>query len=258
MEHSGLLHPEFGFLCPPPRLRRELRIAMTCLLLGGIAGALCILGVIALRVSDSASLGSAAASSAAASRDVELGAAPGADSSAPRPELAAHTAVPPASAEASAGTSAQTSAQAAAIASKPRVVRIPRIFDSPAIARLPLGRSEAPAAASQPVDNPPASPQAVNAVAGHDVPAAASEKSVPRSGPRERTASAPSPKKVQKTARNGSHRRNEPGNDDSWRDDRLYDWSARAAVVNDAGSAVGRAYAREGSSSIRGFWDWSR
>ena len=250
MEYSGLLHPEFGLLCPPPRLRRELRIAMTCLLLGAIVGALCVSGVLALRHSDSTSLESAAASSAAASRDIELGAASGADSSAPRSELAARTAAPE--------TSAETSARPAPIAPKARVVRIPSTFDSPAIARLPLGRSEPPAAASPPADNPLASSQAVNAVAaGDDVWVAASEKSVAQSGARERTAGAP-PKKAQRTARNASPRRKESGNDDSWRDDRLYDWSARAAPVNDARGAVGRAYAREGSSSVRGFWDWSR
>ena len=76
MEYSGLLHPEFGLLCPRPRLRRELRIAMTCLLLGAIAGALCVSGGIALLRSDIASLESAAALSADASRDIELGTAP--------------------------------------------------------------------------------------------------------------------------------------------------------------------------------------
>jgi hypothetical protein len=243
MEHSGLLHPEFGLLCPAPRLRRELRIAMTFLLLGGIAGALCVSGVIALRPSDSASLKSAAASSAAASQDVELGAAPSADSSAPRPDLPA-----------------EPSAQSAAIAPKARVVRIPRTSDSPAIARLPLGRSEPPAAASLPGDNPLASPQAVNpvAIAGDDATAAASERPVAPSGATERTAGALSPKKAQKTARSAGHRRNESGNDYFWRDERLDDWSARGAAVNDARSAVGRAYAREGSASVRGFWDWSR
>jgi hypothetical protein len=37
-------HPEFGFLCPTPRLRRELRIALVASLFGAIAGAV---GVVA-------------------------------------------------------------------------------------------------------------------------------------------------------------------------------------------------------------------
>ena len=42
MEHPRLRHPEFGLLCPPPRLLRELRIAFTFLLIGGVGGALCV------------------------------------------------------------------------------------------------------------------------------------------------------------------------------------------------------------------------
>jgi hypothetical protein len=42
MEHPDMPHPEFGLLCPPPRLLRELRIAFTFLLIGGVAGALCV------------------------------------------------------------------------------------------------------------------------------------------------------------------------------------------------------------------------
>jgi hypothetical protein len=48
MERSGL-HPEFGLFSPTPRLCRELRIATISLLFGGIAGALCVSGVVALR-----------------------------------------------------------------------------------------------------------------------------------------------------------------------------------------------------------------
>src|SRR5512132_247743 len=37
MEHSGRLHPEFGLFSPTARLRREMRIAATSVLFGGIA-----------------------------------------------------------------------------------------------------------------------------------------------------------------------------------------------------------------------------
>ena len=56
MEYPHMRHPEFGLLCPPPRLLRELRIAFTFLLIGGIAGALCGSGVLGLRHSETASL----------------------------------------------------------------------------------------------------------------------------------------------------------------------------------------------------------
>ena len=56
MEHPDMPHPEFGLLCPPPRLLRELRIAFTFLLIGGVAGALCGSGIRGLH-SETASLG---------------------------------------------------------------------------------------------------------------------------------------------------------------------------------------------------------
>jgi hypothetical protein len=264
MEHSDL-HPEFGLLSPSPRLRREIRIAATALLLGGIAGAICVSGVVALRHSDSASLELVEAASAAASQDTQAGTSRSADSPATRPEIRAGTAAPEASGDVqiqeSSKTSSQTSAQAvapgSAIAPKPRMVRIRKTVESPPIARLPLGRSEAPAAASLPGD-PRESPQALSATApAGDVPIAASEKAVARSSAKEGLANSSPSKKKQKTVRAAS-RRNDIENDSFWREERQEDWRARAAAVNDARSAAGRAYAREGSLPVRGFWDWSR
>jgi hypothetical protein len=45
MAWDQYVHPEFGFFCPTPRLRRELRIAFVCIIFGAIGGAL---GVVAL------------------------------------------------------------------------------------------------------------------------------------------------------------------------------------------------------------------
>jgi hypothetical protein len=56
MKHPDMRHPEFGLLCPPPRLLRELRIAFTFLLIGGVAGALCVSGILGIRHSETASL----------------------------------------------------------------------------------------------------------------------------------------------------------------------------------------------------------
>ena len=187
MEHSGL-HPEFGLFSPTPRLRRELRIAAISLLFGGIAGALCVSGVVALRHSDHAATEIAEAPHAAASQDSEPGTGPSADARAASPESYAGTAAPPqGSAEAPVQRSSETSAPAVApapaIAPKARVVRIRKAVDSPPIARLPLGRSEAPAAVSPPPADPPLSRQAADAVpASNDVAAAAPEKAVARSG----------------------------------------------------------------------------
>ena len=85
MEHSGL-HPEFGLFSPTPRLRRELRIAAVSLLFGGIAGALCVSGVVALRHSDNAATEITEAAHAAASQESEPGTGPSADARAASPE----------------------------------------------------------------------------------------------------------------------------------------------------------------------------
>jgi hypothetical protein len=261
MEHSGL-HPEFGLFSPTPRLRRELRIAAISLLFGGIAGALCVSGVFALRHSDRAAMEIAEAPHAAASQESEPGTGPSADARAASPESHAGAAAPPqGSAEApvqrSGETSAPAVAPASAIAPKARMVRIRKAVDSPPIARLPLGRREVPAAVSPPPADPPVSPPAADSVAAsNDVAAAASEKPVARSGAG--VANLSPPKKKQKTVRAASSRRNDIENDSFWREERQEDWRARAAAVNDGRSAAGRAYAREGSLPVRGFWDWSR
>jgi hypothetical protein len=243
MEHSGLVHPEFGFLSPTPRLRRELRIGTTALLFGGIAGALCVSGVVALRPSDRAATEVAEAARPAASQESELGAARSADAHATTSESHAGIAPPPASAEApaqgsreSSATPAQAAAPASAITPKTRVVRIRETVESPAIARLPLGRSEAPAAATPPADPPASSPASSPAIsAGNDAPAtapekSASEKAVAGSGARVALAnSSPPKKKVQKTVRTASSRGNDIENDSFWRNERP-DWSARYAA----------------------------
>jgi hypothetical protein len=391
MQHSDHLHPEFGLFSPTPRLRREMRIVATSLLFGGIAGALCVSGVIALRPSDRAAMEFAERSGAPASKDSELGAGPSVDTRGAKPEVHANTAAPHASAEESPkqGSGDETSAPAVApasdVAPKARMVRVRKTVESPAIARVPLGRSEVPAAAS-PGDAPestqasnaapavpPAAPEKAGvhpgvreavanssppkkkvqktvrtassrrddiesdsfwrdgrtddwsarpaAPASADVRGATPEKDVTRTGASEalvdssppktvrnassrrndtrddsfwrdeRTddwstraavpasadvwgampekadtrmgagegpANSSPPKKALKTVRDASSRRNDTGNDSFWRDERQDDWRARPAAVNDGRSAAGRAYAREATSSFRGFWDWSR
>jgi hypothetical protein len=198
------------------------------------------------------------ASQAAASQESELGTGPIADARSASPESHASTAAPPqGSDEAPVQRSSETSAPASAIAPKARMVRIRKAVDSPPIARLPIGRSEATAAAL-PTPAEPLSRQAADAVpAGNDVAAAAPEKAVVGSAAREGVANSSPPKKKQKTVRAAS-RRNDIENDSFWREERQEEWRARAAAVNDARGAAGRAYAREGSLPVRGFWDWSR
>jgi hypothetical protein len=253
MEHPDMPHPEFGLLCPPPRLLRELRIAFTFLLIGGVAGALCGSGIRGLH-SETASLGehgsldstvgSNALSQPKSQDDMVLGGLPNSESSAAKPEPAAPGAAPPSS----------------AVAPKARVVRIRRPEESPAIARLPLGRTQSLAPVSAPDDSPLASTQiSVPAAAPDESTAAASQTLVAQSGAKERLSNAGPQKRAQKTSRPANPRRNETGNDNSWRDNSSDYWSPGGTGANDERrSAGGRAYARESSYPVRGFWDWSR
>jgi hypothetical protein len=262
MEHSGLAHPEFGFLSPTPRLRRELRIAATALLFGGIAGALCVSGVIALRPSDRAATEVAEAPRPAEPQESEFGTARSADARATTSESHAGITAPPASGEApaqesreSSATSAQVAAPASAIMPKTRVVRIRKTVDSHALARLPLGRTETPAAATPPTDPLASSP---DSSAANDAPAtapekSASEKAVAGSSARAALAnSSPPKKKVQKTVRTARSRGNEIEND-SFSPNERPDWSARYAAPASADvpvappeKAITRTGAREG------------
>jgi len=255
MEHSGHLHPEFGLFSPTARLRREMRIAATSVLFGGIAGALCVSGVIALRHSDRAAMEFAEGSGAPASKDSELGTGPSVDGRGARPEVHAGTAAPHASAEesplqGSGETSAAAVAPASDVAPKARMVRIRRTVESPAIARVPLGRTQAPAAASP--GDAPESTQASNAApAGNDVPAAAPEKAGVRPGAREAVANSSPKKKVQKTVRTASSRRDDIESDSFWHDEGTNDWSTRAAVPASAdvrGATPEKADTRTGAS----------
>jgi hypothetical protein len=259
MEHPHLRHPEFGLLCPPPRLLRELRIAFIFLLIGGVAGALCVSGILGLRHWDTASLadgslestvGSSApfpakVTSSASQDDTELGRPPNSESNAAKAEPAAPGAAPPSS----------------AVAPKARVIRIRGAGESPVIARLPLGRAQSTTPVSAPDDTPLGSTQiSAPSAAVPDESTAPSQTLVTQSGAKERPSNAGPQKRAQKTSRPPNHRRNEPGSDNSWRDSSSDYWSPGGTAANDdrRSSAVGRAYAREGSYPVRGFWDWSR
>ena len=146
---------------------------------GNCGRALCF-GVIALRHSDRAAMEFAEGSDAPVSKDSELGTGPSVDGRGARPEVHAGTAAPHGSAEesplqGSGETSAAAVAPASDVAPKARMVRIRRTVESPAIARVPLGRTQAPAAAS-PGDAPESTQASNGAPAGNDVPAAAPRK----------------------------------------------------------------------------------
>ena len=159
---------------------------------------------------------------------------------------------PQASADVSVRKSSETSAPdvapQSAIAPKPRTVRIRKAVDSPAIARVPLGRSEAPAGPRR-QGTPPNRSKPQRRPAGSDVPAAASEKAGVRPGAREAVANSSPAKKVQKTVRTASSRR-DIENDSFWRGERTDDWSTRPAAPASAdvsGAMSERAVTRTGA-----------
>ena len=182
--------------------------------------------------------------SSAPQDDTELGRIPNPESSAAKTEPPAPGAAPPSS----------------AVAPKARVVRIRKLGESPVIARLPLGRTQSPTPVSAPDDTPLGSTEisVPSAAAPDESTAAPSQTLVTQSAAKERSNAGPQ-KRAQKTSRPASHRRNEPGNDNSGRDNSSDYWNPGATAANDERhSAGGRAYAREGSYPVRGFWDWSR
>jgi hypothetical protein len=149
-----------------------------------------------------------------------------------------------------AGTSGSNQA---CMAIKPRRVGVRAVTDSPAMARIVLGRTPSPPAAM--------SPQEQTAAMGPpDMPAASSgdaetTPSAAQTDPENRSRSAAPSKKVKNTARRDreKRRRNEWENNLPWIE-RADNSTGRTLP---AAGAFGRAYAREASYGRRGFWEWS-
>ena len=134
MPASQYVHPEFGFLCPTPRFRRRLRLALACLAVAGIgAGVVAAPGGLkldaALTPVDQASIGD----------------------SIPAPSLTPFVGTQRARCSRRTGRRGQTILRGrhpvrarlwSRQARKPRMVRVPT--DRPAIAAVPLGRIASP------------------------------------------------------------------------------------------------------------------
>lgn len=257
MEHPRLMHPEFGLLCPRPRFRREVRIAAISLLLGGLAGAVCVSAVTGVPHRDTPAAGSSASSESApvASHDAnDTAVASRSVASATKGETAA-PAAPPASFQ----------------APKTRVIRLRGPGETPTIARLPLGRT-APVPHSPPSAEAPIPPQAPaflpaadNSAAEMSQTAAAqpdgSAKTRPANVSQKKArnaARAPSRRRTEPANQPGDGLRDEPRNDYAWWRDRPDRGSGRGSVPDEDRGIVGRAYARDGAYPVRGFWEWSR
>jgi hypothetical protein len=243
MPAAHYAHPEFGLLCPTPRLRRTVRIAFACMVLAAI-------GVAVLRASNSPP-----SILTAASREESAGTSPDAGQA-----LAATFAARPSLTEGAETGAVKTACEqdnsahrtwayldgkcVAGKARKPRMVRV--ATDRPAIAAIAIGRtSAAPERALEPVSpaaGAPAGPQAdpPKSAPAAPIDAAASAEPPPRP--------AAASKKPQKTARSQNRRRDPGGTDGLWgREVRADDWSARGYGERDYGRS---GYAREGSFGL--------
>jgi hypothetical protein len=244
MPGARYAHPEFGLLCPTPRLRRKLRVGLACLIVALIAGAL-------LRASNIPP--SADSSSAITTAHRDEGAAASADAGqllaatlAPRPSLPAIAETGPVKNDCAQGSAfRRTWAYLdgkcdGGKARRPRTVRVET--DRPPIAAIAIGRIAAPERVPEPVSaaqSVPLGPQAnpPKLAAGASAETAATTEPSPRP--------VAASKKPQKTARSHQRRREPTGSDAVWwREVRADDAGARGYGERDYGRG---GYAREGA-----------
>jgi hypothetical protein len=263
-------HPEFGYFCPTPRLRRELRIAFVSILFGAIGGAATVVALIAsYRNADPATVASVVTANAAIAVPPSNGeATPAAAQShnglqaGPKtsPRLTAmnevakgHTA-PAAEQTHAAKTACEddgSSMSGPCLADRPRRVRA-RATGGSDVARLPLGRTAAPSDAV--LASPPDGLAEKLQSSAQDNAAAATPPSSENLQDPAHPSGAPA-KKTQTTARSQNRHRNEPGGDP--RTDRADPWVGRVDTNNRSGRPS-HVNASDGSYARQGFWDWSR
>ena len=247
MPAAHYVHPEFGLLCPTPRLRRKLRIVFACMILALIGGAV-------LRAANTPPSANSSSVMAAAGREKSADTSPDAGQ-APAASLATR---PSLSAGAETGAVKSVCEQGGSLhrtwaylegkcvagkARKPRTVHVET--DRPAIAAIAIGRIVAPERTGEPASSAASMPTGSqgdplkSALAPPAEVAAAAEPP-----PRPAAAS----KKPQKTARSHQRRR-EPGGTDAvwWREVRADDWGARGYGERDYGRG---GYAREGAFGL--------
>lgn len=196
------VHPEFGYFCPTPYRRRELRVAVVCVLFGAMIG------------------GSIATLRAAHDRN------PDGASTASRVDFSNSEGVPVAAAEATpvAPTDADTKVEAKE-SIKPFPIR--RVRVRPAV-HIPPSPAVDPTAATQAGVAAPASPLAgpLESAPGSEPPAASSHATKSAAAQRPSTAG----KKQQRIAHVQSRRRSDERDVYAWYDNRGNYWSGRTYV----------------------------
>jgi len=240
MRSDHYLHPELGFLAPTVRLRRELRVGLLSMLFGvGI-------GVVAVTALSLGSRDQDHGSAYSAGTSGPVGTASGAASTDPHETgtqradhaIRANQPDPIAGGEGNSANDVKEACQGRADLSCAKAAAVgagrrgPRpSHDSPAIARLPLGRADA------------ADSGTIKSQVGGDLTPRASlapgtSESIPL--PREKPRKAVSRNSLRQARLNGY-------------DDSGDIWTGRA----DGSQTTSRAPPRDSSRSLRGFWAWS-
>jgi hypothetical protein len=199
MPSARYVHPEFGYFCPTPRLRRRMCVLFACMIVGGIGFAMLRAGL------DLTAAHSAASDNTAMMARAEIASEAGrvSDTAAIglRPTLSQGLKT------CEEDTWAYLDGRCAA-GKKPRVVRVQT--NRPGLATIPLGRGAAPVAgAAEPASAVAAAvgrkgdhlPSEAGPSAQADVPLAAAVATEPSQQP------AAAPKKPQKTAHSQNRRR---------------------------------------------------
>ena len=280
MPSSQYLHPEFGYLAPTSRWRRDLKVAVVSALFGAIASA----GSLAVLIADRDSKADGPSTSAR----VEASAAqPASDpgptaqttpqasraslpttETAPSPTDGANTARPETDGKSNAGKPDASGAAGSKAGcddstwsqldgkcvpqDKTRKQRLRAANDAPAIGHAPVGRSTAPSApaasSSEDPQGPGSPPGAAQATPADAV--APAEPPAPSAAPA---------KKPQKTVRSHSRRHDRDWIEvPAWGEVREDEWHPRgyAAYPNERYGRGGDRY--EGRYIRDGFWGWSR
>ena len=212
MPPANYVHPEFGYLCPTSRLRRDFRVAVVAIVLGGIIGAI----VVTLRANhdrdaETERIRIDAVKADAAEHVTDGARSGGAKSDSAKSDSAKSDSAKTGGAKADAAkppcednTWADLDGNCAT--SKPRRAKVRAATDSPAIGAAPLGHTVSTGVATS-------APAATNAPAA---PQSSPPSAAPSNAPASPAASQPSAaatKKPQKVARRTS-------NDRSVRDER--------------------------------------
>ena len=137
MPSARYVHPEFGYFCPTPRLRRTMRVLLTCMIVGGIGFAVLRTG------QDLTAAHSAASGNTAMMARAEI--APEAARASDSAALGLRPALNQGLKTCEEDTWAYLDGKC--VAGKERKLRVVRVpTNRPALATIPLGRGGAPAA----------------------------------------------------------------------------------------------------------------